>query len=180
MKKIFVLAGLLALVAIMAVPMAASAATTIIGGSVTEATVTMTPPSAIAFGALVYSATVPMEKASTAGSVTVVKGTSGVISWTVTAQATTGTTPGKMSSATADLTTWLLIGKTLATPADYRCADGIGRNIHSTAIPAGVLTYTGTTTPGSIPFCARQWIETTDTTPGVYSATITFTATCLP
>jgi hypothetical protein len=146
-----------------------------------NATITITPPSAIAFGMLAYSATEPMDKASaTSGKVTVVPGTSGTINWTVTAQATTGNTPGKMSSGTTDLTYWLLIGKSLAGPWYNANGSTDAGTVNGTPYDAGPLTYTDTTSPGTIDFCARQWIETTDTKVGTYSATITFTASCLP
>ena len=146
-----------------------------------NATITITPPSAIAFGMLVYSATEPMDMASvTAGKVTVTPGTSGTINWTVTAQATTGNTPGKMSSGTTDLTYWLLIGKDLAGPWYNANGSTDAGTVNGTPYDAGPLTYTDTTSQGTIDFCALQWMETTDTKPGTYSATITFTASCLP
>jgi hypothetical protein len=146
-----------------------------------NATITITPPSAIAFGMLAYSATEPMDEASvTSGKVTVVPGTSGTISWTVTAQASTGNTPGKMSSGTTDLTYWLLIGKDLAGPWYNANGSTDAGTVKGTPYDAGPLTYTDTTSPGTIGFCALQWMETTDTKVGTYSATITFTASCLP
>lgn len=182
MKKIIYMALLLALVVIMAVPMAASAAdtdvkTTSVGAGITAASISMVAPTAISGMALVYTDTfVPIDKAATSGSVTMTGGTAGEISWQVVAKAAS---PGKLNNAGNEVADQLLIGKTTDTP-DWRWATGTGAaSIHGQTITSGELTYTGTTSPGTIPFRARQYVETTDGAlpAGTYSLTITFTAT---
>lgn len=183
MKKIFAITFLVALVAIMAVPMAAFAAdtavvSTSVGGSVTAASISMVAPGAISAMALVYTDTfVPVDKAATNGSVTMTGGTAGEIAWQVVALATS---PGKLTNGGSAFTNELLIGKTVDAPG-WCWADGTGAaSIHSLTVPADAdLTYTGTTSPGTIPFRARQYVEEVDgdLPVGSYSITITFTAT---
>jgi len=154
----------------------------------TYATITITPPSAIAFDTLSYTSF--NEKAATSGRVTVTPGSSGVVSWSVTATGSAGVKPGFMTGSD-NLTNPLLIGYTLAAPgpagADvlkWTAADGVAipAGLHgSGAILGGSLLYSGSGTTGTLDFCARQYVEAaTDTTMGAYSCTITFTATCLP
>jgi hypothetical protein len=183
MKRIFVLAFLLALVAIMAVPMAAFAAdtavvTTSVGGAVSAASISMVAPGAISGMALVYTPEfTPIDKAGTNGSVTMTAGTAGLIGWQVVADAVS---PGKLAFAGTPVANQLLLGKTVDTP-DWRWATGTGTaTIHGQTVPAsGKLTYTGSTSPGTIAFRARQYVESTDgdLLAGTYAITITFTAT---
>ena len=154
----------------------------------TYASITITPPSAIAFGTLSYTSF--NEKAATSGSVTATPGSSGVVAWSVTATGSTGIKPGFMVTDSTALTNPLLIGYTLAapgpelTPTLWTAADGVAipAGLHgSGAILGGSLLYSGTAATGTLDFCARQYVEAaTDTTMGAYSCTITFTATCLP
>jgi len=167
MKKIFVLACLLALVAIMAVPMAASAATagtgsTTVGGSITQGSITIVAPGAIAFGTL--SRVTLNEKAATPGKVTVVAGSSGKTDWTATAQGLTGDHPGYMVTGASDnLSLPLQIGFTLAGPLQSAALQLTG--------------YSNSTYPtGSLDFCAKQTLTSADAINGTYSCVITFTA----
>ena len=163
MKKIYALALLLALVAVLAVPMAASANTVVnnvtVGGSITVGSIAMSPPGAIAFGTL--SAITLNEKNASPGSVTVTPGSSGKTTWTAGAIAATSTHTGWMMSGGASLTNELQIGKSVAENSWTQAHTGI--------------TYSGSAATGPIPFAAKQVYATTDSV-AIYSITITFTA----
>ena len=163
MKKIYALTLLLALLAVLAVPMAASANTVVnsvtVGGSITVGSIAMSPPGAIAFGTL--SLITPAEKNAAPGSVTVTPGSSGATAWTATATAATSTKPGSMMSGSNYLQTKLQIGKSVA---------------ENTWINADtVLNYSGSAATGPIPFAAKQTLLASDNN-AIYSITITFTA----
>jgi len=177
MKKILALACLLALVAILVVPMAATAAapTTPVSGTVKYATVSMTAPSALAFNT--FKMGWNYATAVTPGKVTVVPGTSLLTNWTVTAAATSIF----LGNATDNLDTPLLVGPSKDGP-HWFFLNGGSTTIDGTVYPippdSGHLTYSGTTTPGSVPFAAAQFIKASDITAGSYSVTVTFTVTC--
>jgi len=163
MKKIYALTLLLALLAVLAVPMAASANTVVnsvtVGGSITVGSIAMSPPGAIAFGTL--SLINPNEKNAAPGSVTVTPGSSGATAWTASAQAATSLRTGSMMSGSNYLQTKLQIGKSVA---------------ENTWIPADtVLSYSGSAATGPIPFAAKQTLLASDNN-AIYSITITFTA----
>lgn len=193
MKKILALAFVLAMVAILAVPMAATAATgtggTPVGGSIVAGTITVTPPSAINFAVLNASKTVPEESQSlTPGKVTVVAGTSGKTAWTMTAKSTGGTYPGFLAYGATRLDQPLLIAQALSgTLAGWYLASGAtgtttipptgGDYFTATqAVASGTLLYSGPDSVTDIFLYAKQWVDQHDTTAGVYSCTITFTA----
>lgn len=190
MRKIFALAMLLALVAIMAVPMTASAATTAtgsttVGGSIAAPSVTVAPPGAIAFGILMGSTTAPNNRTATPGSVSVVMGTSGTATWTVTASQVSGiNTLGFLAKDATPTTGKLnnpLFVSDVSAPATWATLAAItspvsplnGDAFQSTTR----LSWTGSTLTGSLPFYVRQWVDTAEATKtGTYSITITFTA----
>jgi hypothetical protein len=203
MKKILALAFVLAIVAILAVPMAASAATgtggTTVGGSVRSGTITVAPPSAINFVLLNASPAVPEDGQSvTPGRVTVVPGTSGKTAWTMTAKSTTpAASAGYLATpSSVKLDQPLLIAKSNAVGTLWNLAAGgsaVGNQIPSgtiavphpyfaanhTDLVAGVdeLDYDGADSVTNIFLYAKQWVNMSDATAGTYSCTITFTAT---
>ena len=165
MKKIYALTLLLALLAVLAVPMAASANTVVnsvtVGGSITVGSIAMSPPGAIAFGTLSLITPTLNEKNAAPGSVTVTTGSSGATAWTASAQAATSLRTGSMMSGSNYLQTKLQIGKSVA---------------ENTWIPADtVLSYSGSAATGPIPFAAKQTLLASDNN-AIYSITITFTA----
>jgi len=191
MKKIFALAFVLALVAIMAVPMAASAATgtggTTVGGSVLAGTITVAPPSAISFVLLNASPTATEDaQSATPGRVTVVPGTSGKTAWTMTAKSTAGTYPGYLATGATKLDQPLLIAKTLG--SWYLASGNTGTTLipplsdtdyftgTGTTVISGALSYAGAVSVTDIFLYAKQWVNSSDSTAGAYSCTITFTA----
>jgi hypothetical protein len=142
----------------------------------THATVTVTAPSAISFGT--FHMGWNLQTSGTAGTVTVTPGTFGDTSWTVTATCKLYMGVG----TTTYLSTPLLIGKDVAT---WHVGDGsnvtISRGGQEFTV-GGFLTYSGTTVTDSLPFYAYQFIDDVDITTkgGVYTSTITFSATYDP
>lgn len=188
MKKIICMALLLALVAVLALPMMASAATkdgtgtTIVGGSIVGVGVTVTAPSGLAFGTLVASTTVANNKTATAGSINVTAGSGTITGWTVTVAQLTGVaTLGYLASgATSKLTDPLLVAKTSADPFFSVAAIGNNTPINGTTWTDTRLTYIGSAVGATpLPLYARQWVETADLslTPGAFTLTLTFTGT---
>lgn len=183
MKKIITLAFLLALVAVMAVPMAAYAAsgTTTVGGSVVGGTISVTPPSAIAFGTLKLDDSPIAKTATTPGRITVTTGTSGADDWTCSAKCLTDS---KLKSGSTALTYELLIkenGSTYSSGAYHRVDGPAGAGTvgpgAGTAYAAGDLIYDGAGSVTDLSFAVLQHVSGSDTTAGTYSITITFTAT---
>jgi hypothetical protein len=191
MKKILVLALLLALVAILAVPMAATAATsttitTTVGGNVSESSISITPPSAIAFGLLaVTTDNYGITKGSlTSGKVTVVAGTANNKDWSVKAESL-GSNPGFLTSSGTPLTQRLLIGQVLSPSTQWYAAFGAANTAPAKG-PAyksnaewlyeGTGNSAGTEAAPNIDFCALQFVDGNDDTVGTYSITMTFTA----
>ena len=182
MKKIIVLACMLALVAILVVPMAASAATTTpVSGTIKSATVTVTAPSTIAFGTFAMGWN--LQNSTTAGTVTVTPGTSGKTNWTVTAAW------AKMKKGTVELKSWLL-GSPDGGATTWHAGDGVDQWVYGgdgtgdDVACYGPLTYSGTTATGTLSFYAWQYIGADDvdsfSDAGAYATTVTFTATCDP
>ena len=164
MKKIYALALLLALVAVLAVPMAASANTVIsnvtVGGNITNGTIAMAAPGAIAFGTL--SSVTPNEKNAAPGTVTVTPGSSGTTTWTATAAALANPpSTGYMTMGGTKLANPVFIGKSIA--------EGMLVNAAT-----GSLAYSGSAS-GPITFAAKQTLLASDNN-AIYSITITFTA----
>jgi hypothetical protein len=184
MKKIIAVAFLLALVAVLAVPMAAFAATgsTTVGGSVTAGTVSVTPPTAIAFGAMKVSESPLTKQATTGAKVTVIPGSSGLEAWTMTVKSTAGLKPGWLSTSSASLTYPLLISDN-GTGWVRADAPTVGAsNLTPPVTPpqvyaGGALTYLGTGTQSDLDFFAKQWLTSGDDEAGTYSITLTFTVT---
>jgi len=146
------------------------------GGKPVYATVTMTAPSAISFNT--FHMGWNLAGSTTPGKVTVVPGISGLTTWTVTAQVSSP----YLGNASDNLTNPLLIGPndSLEPWTDWRVANGGADTIDGHSFDDGALTYSGTTTPGGIPFYAAQFIESSDLKQGTYTTVITFTATCQP
>ena len=119
-----------------------------------------------------------------AGSVALTQGTSNNATWTVTA---TGAS-NMVNTASTPLQNYLLLG-TAATNQPWYIANGSSTVYNvPTALTAGgsavtstsgPLTYSGQALNASIPFYAAQYVTPTDAL-GVYSDTITFTASCMP
>jgi hypothetical protein len=191
MKKILAMALLLALVAILAVPMAATAATsttitTTVGGNVSESSISITPPSAIAFGLLSKTTdNYGITKASaTSGKVTVVAGTAGNKNWSVKAESL-GSNPGFLTSNGTTLTQRLLIGEVLTPSTVWYAAYGAANPTPAKG-PAylansewgytGTGNSAGTVAAPNIDFCALQFVDANDSTVGTFSITMTFTA----
>jgi hypothetical protein len=176
MKKILILAAALVLLAILVVPAAAYAGdTSTVSGEVTSATVSVDVPIGLPFGTFSagWNVTDWYNAHGWYGTVTVIPGTSGLTSWTVTAQGA-----AYMTASPTSLTKPLLIG-----PANgsWSCADGTSSgDVHGVSY-SGTCTYTGTDNPHNFDFWAAQYIETGDAAnAGSYSDTITFSASCLP
>ena len=177
----------------MAVPMTASAATTAtgsttVGGSIAAPSVTVAPPGTVAFGILMGSATAPNNRTATPGSVTVVMGTSGTATWTVTAAHVSGiNTLGYLAkdatALTGKLNNPLLVAKESA-PATWATLAALVAPLPANPLngdawqSATRLSWSDTTITGSLPFYVRQWVDPVESTKtGTYSITITFTAT---
>jgi hypothetical protein len=194
-KRILIIGMILALVAVLVVPLTASAANsgqTTVGGIIGGATVTMTAPSAIASWAATgwaggnpnFGSGDNYGTSATPGTVTVNPGTSGVTSWTVTAACTTNFSKAATPPQTGNMycstpSTWLkdalMIGPDNTVRAGSTWVSGNTWNNAGTG-----FSYTGNAASGSLPLFAEQTITPTDTTPGSYSITISFTATCAP
>lgn len=156
-KRILTLALVLALLAVLATPMAVLAQTTDVGGNVISG-YTFTPPTAIAMGNLAPSAT-PHLDSSTDGSL-VGNNTNG---YTVTGIDAKGTNTGKMVSGSNVLAAVLQIGPSAASvgPADA------AQSFVDTAAP------TNTT----VELHVSQVVAYTDPVATGYTITITFTVT---
>jgi hypothetical protein len=122
-----------------------------------------------------------------AGSVALTQGTSNTATWTVTAAGASNMVNG----SSTPLQNYLLLGNSNGSGASWYIANGsvtqywvptvINAGSSDTAVysAAGPLTYSGQTLSASIPFYAAQYVTPTDAL-GVYSDTITFTASCIP
>ena len=160
-KGILMLGIVLAVMSALVIPGAVIAngapPTTSVTGSIVEATVTVTAPSAIAFGTFVVGDNI--QQSTTDGSVAITANSrnSANVHWQVTAQDLAN--GGYMKTGATPLNSKLLISKD---GSSYAAAD------------TG-LTYTGTG-PGSnvLPLWAKQNITGNETV-GSYSITITFT-----
>lgn len=192
MKKILVMACLLALVAILAVPMVTSAAPTPVTGTVKYATVTVVAPKAITWTTFAQGWNFVSDNTpTTKGSVTVTAGTSGTISATVTAKSAVEK-PWLYKDATNHLDEYLLItlADTPAVTADWHIANGGDGMVQSTSY-TGPATKT-LVTPGTfapltaktMQYCFRadQYITANDAAShaGTYTVSVEFTAVCLP
>jgi hypothetical protein len=198
-KKLLILGIVLALVAALVIPTAVFAApptttqaptTTAIVVTGTDAapTVTFTAP-----GSVNLNNTNDMMMAGWnvatggAGSVALTEGTSNNATWTVTAESSSP----YMNNTSVNLQNFLLLGNSNATGASWYIANGsvtqywvptvINAGSSDTAVysAAGPLTYSGKTLTAPIPFYAAQYVTPTDAL-GNYTATITFTASCMP
>jgi uncharacterized repeat protein (TIGR02543 family) len=117
-------------------------------------------------------------QATNSGSVTLTEGTSGTATYTVTAESTSP----YMNNGSVNLQNYLLIGNTSLTGGWFIANGGTGVVPTPSGIThSGVLTYNGSTagTPVALPFFAAQYVTPTDAL-GIYTDTITFTASCMP
>jgi hypothetical protein len=161
-KGILMLGIVLAVMAVTAISGGVAAGsvgnTTAVTGSIVEATVTVTAPSAIAFGNFVYGDNI--QQSATNGSVAITANSrnSANVHWQVTAADSDN--GGYMKTGSTPLNSKLLISKD-------------GSNYFNADTPG--LTYTGTG-PGSnvLALWAKQNITGNETV-GSYSITITFT-----
>jgi hypothetical protein len=159
-KGILLLGIVLAVIAAISVPAAVFAIgsinTTLVTGSIVEATVTVTAPSAIAFGMFVVGDNI--QQSTTDGTVVVTANSrnGANVHWQVAANDTAN--GGFMKTGATPLNSKLLISKD---GSSYANADTPG------------ITYTGTGA-GTLPFWAKQNITGNETV-GSYSITITFT-----
>jgi hypothetical protein len=161
MKKILALVAVMALVAALVVPLAASANAlpTILTGTVTLPTVTVTPPANYAWTLFKVGGNWSPDQT---GSVAVAEGSANSTTWQVVAQDLSATDYGFMRDGSNNaLATKFEISKVYA--------DG-GLTWANTGI-----TYTGTDA-GSFDFYGYQMVTNGDAA-GTYSVTITFTAT---
>lgn len=180
MRKIAILAIVAAVIAMLALPMAVSAQTTdgtVVSGVMVQASVSISVPDNLQFNNFVAGWNIKNWEAfdpNNSGNVTVTPGTSGIISWTVTAQG-----PAYMAHSSTNLTMPLLIGNSTSGP--WSCADGTSSgDVHGTNY-SGTLTYSGTDATHQFDFAAAQYIETSDANvAGAYTDIITFTASCVP
>jgi hypothetical protein len=160
MKRILTLGIVLVLMAALVIPGGVVAGvpagpTTEVTGNITEATITITAPSAIAFGNFVFGDNIG--QSATDGTVTVTPASRNgtAVPWSVTAaDATNG---GFMMNGATPLLSKLQISKV---NSGYTDAD------------TGI-TYTGNGN-GTLPFWAKQNIAGSEAT-GAYTITITFT-----
>jgi hypothetical protein len=168
--RMLMLGLVLAVVAMVATPVAVFAATsetTTVGGEVTAPSISIIPPSPINFGP--FASATNSKWADTAGSVSVTLGSSQTASWQVTAtDQYTGTGTGHMYNG-AFLTNPLGISKDAT---NWKVAGGSAWNGYG----SGPLTYSGSGASGSLPFAAQQTIVAGDVA-GTYSITIVFSAT---
>jgi hypothetical protein len=190
-KKLLAFAIVAALVAVLAIPMAVSAAsplptttTVAVGGADAGSTVVLVAPSGITLGtadtAFTAGDTVYLQPGwntgtATPGSVTVL-GSTGVDPWTVTAVGSFGMT-GTPSGTLGDP---LLIGTSTASGAKWYFADGgtgaDPSSVDSVTPSTATLTYNGSTA-ATINFAAAQFMGANDANApaGSYQDTITFT-----
>ena len=174
MKKIIALACLLAVMAILVVPMAASAATSSTGivtvtGSFVAASVKVTAPGALAFGTF-ESGKFNIGSSPTMGKVEVTPGTSKLTDWVLKAQAATP----NMKSGVNILQDYLLIS---FDGTWYKIANGGDGSVQGTGPYSGTLQITGSDASHNFDFYGKQWVRADDL-PGIYTLSITFTATC--
>lgn len=199
MKRVLIIACLLAIVAILVVPMAASAATTKVGGTVKYATVTVVAPKAITWSTFAVGGNLAYDNTSTTqGKVTVIAGTSGTISATVTAKSDAAKA-WLFKDATNRLDEFLLISLADSQPtawAQYHIVNGgscvageyagapaesFSGDATKTLSEAGVFAP-GTSKTMNYNFWAYQWITANDAAnhAGTYSVDVTFTAAAVP
>ncbi len=162
-KRILTLGMLLALVAVMALPMAAFAETNTGSGTVptVSSTISITAPGNFSFGDFTVSAN--STASSTNGTTTYIPGNDSASGWQVTAtDNNTGTNTGKMLRTTDShpLTSELQISQDVG--SSYFAA-------------SSTLTYSGAAS-GQYTFDAKQYIAS-DELAGVYSIAIKFTGT---
>ena len=123
-----------------------------------------------------------------AGSVALTEGTSNNATWTVTA---VSSSPYMTNGSSVNLQNYLLLGNSNGSGASWYIANGsvpeywvptainAGSSDQAVYSASGPLTYSGKTLNASIPFYAAQYVTPTDAL-GNYTATITFTASCMP
>lgn len=153
MKKLLILVAVLALVAVLVVPVAAFADNTAtVSGTMPAESITVGAPSAISFGTFTLGMNGPFPSA-TPGTVTAFADT-----WQVDVTASSAS----MKSGGDALTDYLQIS---SGDTWHNCA----------ASPTNIFSYTGN--PTSLPFEAEQTIVGSDLSmgAGVYNITITFT-----
>jgi hypothetical protein len=112
-------------------------------------------------------------QATQSGTVTLTEGTSGAATWTVTALGAANMVNG----SSTPLQNYLLIGNTSLT-GGWFIANGGSGSVDGYSF-SGILTYSNNTLTDTLPFFADQYVTPTDAL-GVYTDTITFTATCMP
>ena len=189
MKKLLILGLVLALVAIVAVPVAASAAggntgTVTVNAGVVGPTISIAVPNTLPLGTFaagwnVNDWTNNGQNSSNQGTLSMVPGTDGITSWTVNAHGGANMNNGSISLADP-----LLIGPTNGA---WSCADGTSPGAVHGSNYSGVYTVTGSTASGTFDLWAAQYLESQDAqnvanskTSGTFNDTITFTATCSP
>jgi hypothetical protein len=143
---------------------------TTVYGTIVGPTIVITAPSGFALPT--FHAGWNTGSSATAGTVTVTAGSDGSSAWTVEAKSTV---PQMASSV--NLADFLLIGQSTIGP--WFIANGGAGTVEGT-LYSGALTYSGTGLTGSLPFAVDQFITPSDSTPGVYTITITFTGSVTP
>jgi hypothetical protein len=83
----------------------------------------------------------------------------------------------QMAYNSVNLADFLLIGQSTSGP--WFIANGGAGTVEGTSY-SGALTYSGNGLTGSLPFAVDQFITPSDSTPGTYSITITFTGSVAP
>ena len=182
-KKLLILGIVLAMVAALVIPTAVFAAptttqaptttTVVVTGLDAAPTVSFTAPGAINLDNSSGMMTAGWNTGTgTPGAVTLTQGTSGTATYTITAVGASNMVNG----SSTPLQNYLLIGNT-STSGGWFIANGGSGSVDGYSF-SGTLTYTGPAS-GSLPFFADQYVTPTDAL-GVYTDTITFTATCMP
>jgi hypothetical protein len=195
-KKLLILGIVLALVAALVLPTAVFAATIttqaptttaiVVTGTDAAPSIVFTAPSAINLNNTnaMMMAGWNVGSSSNPGTVTLTEGTSNNATWTVTAVASSP----YMNNTSVNLQNYLLIG-TAATsqpwyiangsPTSYNVPTALSAGGSTVTSTAGPLTYSGQALNATLPFFAAQYVTPTDAL-GNYTATITFTASCMP
>ncbi len=159
MKKLLILGAVMALLAVLVVPMAAFADTTEVTGGYSAATIVVSDLANFGFGTFTYGQNVQGPKT---GSVTVTNYSQSPTSWTVTAKNTDAST-GYMRVGGAGGSPWLTTRLMIALDSNvWQWADNGD-------------SWTSGPATGNFDFWARQDVTNSDA-PGIYSIIITFTA----
>jgi hypothetical protein len=157
-KKFLILATVLALLAVLAIPAAAFATDTEINGNYVAATINVTPPGTMSFGTFTYGENIQGPKV---GSVTVVNNSQSPTGWTVNA-INNDTSYGYMRVGGAGNTPYLATKLRIGFDAQGWAWADSGQN------------YSAGPASGNFDFYARQDVDNNDSV-GFYWIFITFT-----